>query len=146
MTKKIVIRVSINGNSPHTMKKIAVDFLKLRYLKECWGYFKEYWGHKPQSTCSKNQSKVLSIAAKIGEIEKVAIEGEEKNELMVMGEGIDVPKLVTRLRKKVGFADVVSVEPVDKKKEEKPEEKPIVPWVPPLQYWEVRDPYYCSLW
>ncbi|KAF3652259.1 putative subtilisin-like protease [Capsicum annuum] len=53
-------------------------------------------------------------------LEKVAIEGEEKNELMVIGEGIDVAKLVTILRKKVGFADVVSVDLVDKKKEEEP--------------------------
>lgn len=81
-------------------------------------------------------------------LEKVAIEGEEKNELMVMGEGICAAKLVTILRKKVGFAEVVSVGPVEKKKEE----KPIVPFVygnyqmPPLQFWEVRDPYYYPFW
>ncbi|XP_075073570.1 uncharacterized protein LOC107813655 isoform X3 [Nicotiana tabacum] len=41
-------------------------------------------------------------------VEKVAIEGEEKNELMVIGEEIDAAELVTTLRKKVGFANIVS--------------------------------------
>ncbi|KAM3204136.1 hypothetical protein P3L10_027545 [Capsicum annuum] len=139
MTKKIVIRVSINGNSHLTMKKFVVEFLKLKYFVKCCG-------HKSQCSSSKNQRKILSNAAKIPGLEKVAIEGEEKNELMVIGEGIDVEKLVTILRKKVGFADVVSVDLVDKKKEE----QPIVPLVygnyqmPPLQFWEVRDPYNYS--
>ncbi|XP_055808319.1 heavy metal-associated isoprenylated plant protein 47-like [Solanum dulcamara] len=149
MKKKIVIRVAINGNSPPTLKKFVVDFLKLKYFKKWWGQcWGKCWGHKSQSSSSKNQSKLLSIAAKIKDLEKVAIEGEEKNELMVIGEGICAAKLVTKLRKKVGFAELVSVGPVEKKKEE----KPVVPFVygnyqmPPLQFWEVRDPYYYPFW
>ncbi|XP_059302731.1 heavy metal-associated isoprenylated plant protein 46-like [Lycium ferocissimum] len=133
--QKIVIRVCITGNPPPTLKKFVVDILKLKYLVNFLGY-------KSQCCSSKNQSKLLSIAAKIPGVEKVAIEGEEKNELMVIGVGIDAAELVTILRKKVGVAEVVSVGPVDKKKEE----KPIVPWVygnyqiPSLQFWEVKDP------
>ncbi|MCE2055010.1 hypothetical protein HAX54_041777 [Datura stramonium] len=105
---------------------------------------------KPDS-CPEASAKYMSSMPSddiAGVVEKVAIEGEEKNELMVMGEGIDEVELVTKLRKKVGFADIVSVGPVDKKKEE----KPIVPFVygnyqmPPLQFWEARDPYSYCVW
>ncbi|XP_016494422.2 disease resistance protein Pik-1-like isoform X1 [Nicotiana tabacum] len=101
MKKKVVIKVSINGNSHSILKKFLMDFLKLKYLAKCWG-------NNYQDSRSKNQSKVLLIAAKIPGVEKVAIEGEEKNELMVIGEEIDAAELVTTLRKKVGFANIVS--------------------------------------
>ncbi|XP_016453818.1 disease resistance protein Pik-1-like isoform X2 [Nicotiana tabacum] len=129
--------------------------MKLKYLAKCWG-------NKSQDS----RSKVLSIAAKIPEVEKVAIEGEEKNELMAIGEEIDAVELVTILRKKVGFADIVSIGPVDgeKKEGDNKEEKqkggddnkgeevansifPLVygsGLIPPFQIWEVRDPY-CSI-
>nr|XP_009783945.1 PREDICTED: uncharacterized protein LOC104232429 [Nicotiana sylvestris] len=148
MKKKVVIKVSINGNSHSILKKFLMDFLKLKYLAKCWG-------NNYQDSRSKNQSKVLLIAAKIPGVEKVAIEGEEKNELMVIGEEIDAAELVTILRKKVGFANIVSIGPVDdEKKEEKQKEEvansisPLVygnGLIPPFQIWEVRYPTYCSI-
>ena len=46
----------------------------------------------------------------------VAIKGEKKNRIEVIGEGIvDAAGLAETLRKKVGFADLVSVEEVEEK-------------------------------
>ncbi|XP_070009018.1 uncharacterized protein [Nicotiana sylvestris] len=65
---------------------------------------------------------------------------------MVIGEEIDAAELVTILRKKVGFANIVSIGPVDdEKKEEKQKEEvansisPLVygnGLIPPFQIWE----------
>lgn len=43
----------------------------------------------------------------------VGLEGEEKDKVVVIGKGVDAAGLVLRLRKKVGFADIVSVTDVD---------------------------------
>ena len=46
----------------------------------------------------------------------MAIKGEKKNRIEVIGEGIvDAAGLAETLRKKVGFADLVSVEEVEEK-------------------------------
>ena len=54
----------------------------------------------------------------------VAIEGEEKDRIVVVGEGVDSATLTHCLRKKVGHANLVSIEEVKpKEKEEKKERK-----------------------
>ncbi|CAN1315925.1 Disease resistance protein Pik-1 [Linum perenne] len=57
----------------------------------------------------KYHSKAMQIAVSISGVECVAITGESKNEIVVIGEGIDAAKLASLLRKSVGFADILSV-------------------------------------
>ncbi|XP_060190117.1 uncharacterized protein LOC132619177 isoform X2 [Lycium barbarum] len=90
----------------------------------------------------------------IAGVENVSIEAAN-NLLTVIGVGIDTVELVNILRKKVGFATVVSVGPADEKKnEDKPaddkKEQP-VPGVyccnnnqvrPMVEVFEIRDSYY----
>jgi len=57
-------------------------------------------------------------------VNSVAITGEAKDRLEVVGESIDIPCLINLLRKKVCRADIVVVEEVkDKKKEEEEKKK-----------------------
>lgn len=57
-------------------------------------------------------------------VEAVALKGDEKDQIEVIGEGIDTVELAKSLRKYVGRADVVSVGPFkEEKKEEKKDEK-----------------------
>jgi hypothetical protein len=57
-------------------------------------------------------------------VNSMAITGEAKDRLEVVGESIDIACLINRLRKKVYRADIVVAEEVkDKKKEEEEEEK-----------------------
>ncbi|KAL9816462.1 hypothetical protein AtNW77_Chr4g0277901 [Arabidopsis thaliana] len=62
--------------------------------------------------CDKCRSEALKIGAKTT-VTFVGIEGEEKDKVVVIGEGVDAACLVVRLRKKVGFADIISVTDVD---------------------------------
>ncbi|XP_010422375.1 PREDICTED: uncharacterized protein LOC104707675 isoform X1 [Camelina sativa] len=65
--------------------------------------------------CEKCRSEALKIGAKTtgAGVTFVGIEGEEKDKVVVIGEGVDAACLVVRLRKKVGFADIISVADVD---------------------------------
>uniref|UniRef100_A0A0E0KRQ1 HMA domain-containing protein n=1 Tax=Oryza punctata TaxID=4537 RepID=A0A0E0KRQ1_ORYPU len=102
--------------------------------------------------CDGCRSKALGVAAKADGVISMAITGDDRDRLEVVGDGVDVTCLVTCLRKKVRYADVLQVEEVkDKKPEEKkPEEKkpeeekkppecpcpkPAVPWCPPPCYY-----------
>ncbi|GMN62119.1 hypothetical protein TIFTF001_031205 [Ficus carica] len=61
----------------------------------------------------KCRSKALEIAVAKGGIISVGLKGESKNRIEAIGEGIvDAAGLAEALRKKVGFADLVSVEEV----------------------------------
>ncbi|KAH6768755.1 hypothetical protein C2S51_014091 [Perilla frutescens var. frutescens] len=59
--------------------------------------------------CSKCPREALKIVAEANGVESIAIEGKQKNEVVVTGENIDIIKLALRLRKKVGCTDVISV-------------------------------------
>ncbi|XP_024021948.1 heavy metal-associated isoprenylated plant protein 47 [Morus notabilis] len=66
--------------------------------------------------CKKCRSKALEIAVAKDGVTSVAIKGERKNRIEVIGEGfVDAAGLAETLRKKVGFADLVSVEDVKEK-------------------------------
>ncbi|XP_009625094.1 heavy metal-associated isoprenylated plant protein 47-like [Nicotiana tomentosiformis] len=139
MKQKVVLNVSVNGcKSRPSMEKFVLGCLVPCLVQD--------------ATC---KNKVMSIAATLSGVEKVSIE-VEKNELTVIGEGIDPVKLVNILRKKVGYAKMVSVGP--EKKEEKPAEETVQPVltvphvvccnnsnrVPHMvEMWEV-DPYYSN--
>uniref|UniRef100_A0A0D9W5W9 HMA domain-containing protein n=1 Tax=Leersia perrieri TaxID=77586 RepID=A0A0D9W5W9_9ORYZ len=92
----------------------------------------------PHESC---RTKAREVAAKTSGVISLAITGDDKDKLEVVGVGVDVTCLVVRLRKKVGPADVVQVEEVKEKppEEKKPEEPPKpVPWCYPPP-----PPYYC---
>ncbi|PIN13265.1 hypothetical protein CDL12_14112 [Handroanthus impetiginosus] len=62
--------------------------------------------------CSKCPSKALRIVAEAHGVESVAVEGQQKNMVAVIGDGIDIISLARRLRKKFGCADIISVSEV----------------------------------
>ena len=43
----------------------------------------------------------------------MAWEGEEKNKMVMIGDGTDAATVTRRLRKKLGYADLVSVEEME---------------------------------
>ncbi|PON94099.1 hypothetical protein TorRG33x02_101380 [Trema orientale] len=63
--------------------------------------------------CKKCRSKALKIATAEDGVTSVALKGENKNQMEIIGDGIvDAAGLAETLRKKVGYADIVSVEEV----------------------------------
>ncbi|KAK0590007.1 hypothetical protein LWI29_021432 [Acer saccharum] len=86
-------------------------------------------------------------------VESVAWKGDDKNQIEVIGDGLDPAVLTLLLRKKLGYADLVSVE--EKKDEKKEDEAKLqVTAMPAYSYYGswpyceatqvVRDPYYGS--
>lgn len=53
----------------------------------------------------------------IAGVESAAIAGQDKNQIEVIGEGVDPVALTTSLRKNVGHSELVSVGPVPEKKD-----------------------------
>ncbi|KAF3445159.1 hypothetical protein FNV43_RR14852 [Rhamnella rubrinervis] len=97
----------------------------------------------------KCRTKAIKTAVGVDGVIQAALQ-QDKNQIEVTGDGIDVVDLTNRLRKSLKYAEVVSVTPVEAKKEEKKEEKKDEPkpvWPPymgggvPVIY-ELRDPYY----
>ncbi|KAM0867607.1 hypothetical protein ACQ4PT_041869 [Festuca glaucescens] len=54
-------------------------------------------------------SKAMKIAAAIDGVESVTVSGEGRNLLRVVGEGVDSNDLISKLRRKVGHADIVEL-------------------------------------
>ncbi|XP_058112913.1 disease resistance protein Pik-1-like [Magnolia sinica] len=71
----------------------------------------------------KSRSKAMKTAVGIHGVISATLEGGNKEELVVVGEGVDSVVLTTLLRKKMGFTELVSVAVVDEKKKEE-ETKP----------------------
>ncbi|XP_034679428.1 heavy metal-associated isoprenylated plant protein 47-like [Vitis riparia] len=76
---------------------------------------------KVQMNCDKCRTKAMKIAAVEEGVISVAIEGAEKDRVVVIGDGVDSASLTCCLRKKLGYATLVSVEEV---KENGGDEKP----------------------
>ncbi|XP_073154144.1 heavy metal-associated isoprenylated plant protein 47-like [Henckelia pumila] len=55
----------------------------------------------------------LVVASKAKGVESVELEGQEKDLVAVVGDGIDIVDLADRLRKKLGRAGIVRVSPLD---------------------------------
>ncbi|KAI5005437.1 hypothetical protein ZWY2020_032680 [Hordeum vulgare] len=63
-----------------------------------------------QASSDKGQrSKAMKIAAAIDGVESVTLAGEGRSLLRVVGEGVDSNHLTSRLRRKVGHADIVEL-------------------------------------
>ncbi|GLT83720.1 hypothetical protein SLE2022_019920 [Rubroshorea leprosula] len=98
-----------------------------------------------QISCEKCRSKALKIAAETDGVNSIAIEGENKDKLVVIGDGIDSATLTCTLRKKLGFATIVTVQD-EKPKDKKPEPLPVCipsicyPYPPTCQELVVCDP------
>ncbi|KAJ1271427.1 hypothetical protein BS78_06G127900 [Paspalum vaginatum] len=91
---------------------------------------------KVSMPCERSRSKAMALAARADGVISMAITGDAKEKLEVVGDGFDPVCLVSCLRRKVGHAEILQVEEVkDKKPEEekkKPEEpKPVVVHPPP---------------
>ncbi|KAK7371884.1 hypothetical protein VNO80_05250 [Phaseolus coccineus] len=88
--------------------------------------------------CDKCRSKAFKIAADAHGVSSVALEGEHKDKVAVIGESVDSVCLGRALRKKFRHAIIESVEEVKEKKEEKKDEKllwyPYPPCPPPISY------------
>ncbi|KZV47742.1 hypothetical protein F511_40159 [Dorcoceras hygrometricum] len=103
----------------------------------------------------KSRSKAMKIAVGVAGVESAAITGPDKNQVEVVGDGIDVVVLTKLIRKKVAYAEVVSVGEAEKphKAPEKPAEAatsapqqvfwPLAP--APICYDYVRDDPSCSI-
>ncbi|GAB4845863.1 hypothetical protein Ancab_024867 [Ancistrocladus abbreviatus] len=76
---------------------------------------------KVQMTCEKCRRNAMKVAVAAPGVISVAVQGNEKDELVVLGMSVDAACLTKKLRKKVGYASIVSVEEVkeEKKKEGK---------------------------
>ncbi|XP_021906006.1 heavy metal-associated isoprenylated plant protein 47-like [Carica papaya] len=86
---------------------------------------------KVEVKCDKCRIKALTVAADSDGVTSMGFEGEGKDRLVVIGEGVDSVKLTERLRKKNVYATIETVEEVKPPKpEEKKEEKPL-PAPPP---------------
>jgi len=60
----------------------------------------------------KSRSKALKIVCRVPGVESAALTGPDMNHIEVIGDGIDVVALTTLLRKKVGYSELMSVDPV----------------------------------
>ncbi|XP_062170185.1 heavy metal-associated isoprenylated plant protein 47-like isoform X2 [Alnus glutinosa] len=76
---------------------------------------------KVQLSSEKCRTKAMKIAATADGVSSVAVEGSDRDQLVVGGEGVDPANLTSSLRKKLCPATLLSVEEVKEKVEENPE-------------------------
>jgi hypothetical protein len=95
---------------------------------------------KVSISCDKCRAKALSIAARAAGVTSMGIIGDARDQLEVVGEGVDPVCLVGCLRKKLGSAHIVKVEEVkdpkqgEKKKEDPKSVEPVLYPPPPPCY------------
>ncbi|KAK4484771.1 hypothetical protein RD792_007365 [Penstemon davidsonii] len=63
-----------------------------------------------QMKCGKCRSKAMSIAAMSSGVESVKLEGEKKDQVVVIGDGVDAAGMAYLLKKKVGHAKLEFVD------------------------------------
>ena len=78
-------------------------------------------------SCDKSRAKALTMAARAAGVTSMGITGDARDQLEVVGDGIDPVCLVSCLRKKLGHAQIIKVEEVKKPEEKEEEPKPAVP-------------------
>ncbi|KMZ65923.1 hypothetical protein ZOSMA_305G00010 [Zostera marina] len=71
---------------------------------------------KVQAHCDRCRKKAMELAAKEARVESVILQGKDKDEVMVVGEDVDSACLTTKLRKKLGYANILTIEEVDEEK------------------------------
>ncbi|GJZ26781.1 hypothetical protein Tco_0571034 [Tanacetum coccineum] len=64
----------------------------------------------------KKSRKAMKIAVGLSGVESASFIGSDKHQIAVTGEGIDPVKLAKKLRKGVGYSELVSVGPMEEKK------------------------------
>ncbi|KAL5208056.1 hypothetical protein ABZP36_032491 [Zizania latifolia] len=62
-----------------------------------------------RASSEKGHAKAMKVAAAIDGVESVTLAGEGRNLLRVVGNGVDSNHLTSRLRRKVGHADIVEL-------------------------------------
>ncbi|KAM3696043.1 hypothetical protein ACB094_06G008400 [Castanea mollissima] len=67
---------------------------------------------KVQMACEKCRRKAMMIASKANGVTSLAVEGSDRDQLVVIGEGVDSANLTCSLRKKLCYATLWSVEEV----------------------------------
>uniref|UniRef100_A0A5B7CAQ1 HMA domain-containing protein n=1 Tax=Davidia involucrata TaxID=16924 RepID=A0A5B7CAQ1_DAVIN len=72
----------------------------------------------------KSRSKAMKIAVGVSGVESAALQGQDKSQIEVTGDGVDAVALTTLLRKNVGYAELVSVSQVGEKKEGEKKQDP----------------------
>ncbi|KAF7036461.1 hypothetical protein CFC21_047122 [Triticum aestivum] len=75
-------------------------------------------------SCDKRRSKALTLASRAAGVTSMGITGDARDQLEVVGDGVDPVCLVSCLRKKLGHAHIIKVEEVKKPEEKK---KPVNP-------------------
>jgi hypothetical protein len=75
---------------------------------------------KVEMTSDRCRSKAMALVAATVGVDSVALAGDGKDQVVVVGDGIDSIKLTTRLRRKVGHAQIVQVGDAKKEEEKKP--------------------------
>ncbi|VAH48647.1 heavy metal-associated isoprenylated plant protein 16-like [Triticum dicoccoides] len=89
-------------------------------------------------SCDKSRAKALTLAARAAGVTSMGITGDARDQLEVVGDGVDPVCLVCCLRKKLGHAQIIKVEEVKKpeeKKKDEPKPAPAVPVHPPPYYY-----------
>ncbi|PIM97280.1 hypothetical protein CDL12_30251 [Handroanthus impetiginosus] len=110
MKQKIVLRVPMDG------KRCLPKGLKcLIYVLKMILPYEVIWKKRSISS-DKIRKKAMKIAVTCPGVASVAIQGAEKNEMVVIGEGVDACDLAKSLRRNVSFAQVLSVAPEGGKK------------------------------
>ncbi|AES64599.1 putative heavy metal-associated domain, HMA [Medicago truncatula] len=59
--------------------------------------------------CQKCRTKALEVVAGANGVNFVGLEGDEKDKIVVIGDGVDAVTLTKCLRKKVGQTEIVSL-------------------------------------
>ncbi|XP_074375439.1 heavy metal-associated isoprenylated plant protein 47-like [Apium graveolens] len=67
---------------------------------------------KVRSHCKKCRSKALAMAAMESGVISVALEGEKKDQVVVIGDGVDAAGLTSSMRKKLGYASLELVQEI----------------------------------
>ncbi|CAN6273243.1 unnamed protein product, partial [Urochloa humidicola] len=99
---------------------------------------------KVQMSCDKCRSKAMSLVAATGGVDSVAIAGADRDQVVVVGDGVDSIQLTSALRKKVGPAQLVQVG--KDKKEDKPKPPPAAAAVPVYPAWCYAPPSQPPSW
>lgn len=108
---------------PHSPQLTSTDIGISSMLDKLSDYVKQKIVIKMSLNDQKSRYRAMKIAAGVSGVEGTAIQGDNKDQIEVTGEGVDSVKLTSLLRKKFGYAKLVSVGDVGKPGEKKEEKK-----------------------
>ncbi|XP_048429243.1 heavy metal-associated isoprenylated plant protein 47-like isoform X1 [Pyrus x bretschneideri] len=72
-----------------------------------------------QFRCEKCRSKAMEIAVTEDGVISMAFKGANRDQMVITGDGVDAARLAKSLRKKLGYADLLSVEEITEMKPQK---------------------------